>query len=433
MKLGNASGIIRRDAGAEGRERGSAAVLLTVLFAGLILLAAVMFAASKEAANRSRADAALQVAGRSILSEYDRKLNEDYGLFAFKGDGARAEKDIAFYADAGLKRDKTAYLSFIEQGAKISVFDSEVSAVNVNLKEFSVANADIFEAQINAAALTESIKRRSESSEDSGQARRTLRNESVIESLPSKGLSDGFFSNLSRASIPTLGEVADRAGDGFLTSEYIINVFNHANGGIKRADTFFGNEIEYILSGKMSDDANYRSVRANISLIRFFLNNEAFLKDPEKMRKVKELAVMFAPVYAVGEPAAELIITEAWILAETKNDMLLLEDGRNVAMFKNANTWAIQDIKGILDGVFLGGPEIPIDPGGQSYEDYLRILLFLADREAKLLRAMDLIQLNMKGTYDSAFQLREYYAGFRFEATVDGKTYVYTERYDGDE
>lgn len=66
---------------------------------------------------------------------------------------------------------------------------------------------------------------------------------------------------------------------------------------------------------------------------------------------------------------------------------------------------------------------------GNNYVDYLRILLYLEDREKKLLRCMDLIQLNMKGCYNRSFDLKEYYGGFRFVAVANDRAYEYMEKY----
>ncbi|MDR1028625.1 MAG: DUF5702 domain-containing protein [Clostridiales Family XIII bacterium] len=418
-----------------GSERGSAAVLLTTLLSCLVLLAAVLFAASKEATSRSVVDASLQLAGRSVLSEYDRRLFSDYGLLAFRGDGARMEADIAFYADASLRKDKTAYAALIPHGVKPGVFDCAADAVAVNLKEYSIVNVDLFEARIGDIALSSWARDKAGGSgEDAASpgaapTDRTLRNRSVTESLPSNGLSGISFPDLASIRIPTWAEISDKAIGTARTSEYILSVFKHANGGSIGREGFFENEVEYILSGKMNDDANYRSVRTKLSLLRFILNNTALLADRNKMASVKAAAAPFAAAFGVGEVAAEAIIVEAWVIAETRNDLLLLEDGKKVALTKSADMWATQDIEKILEGVTSDEAVSPANPGGQSYEDYLRILLFLTDRETKLLRAMDLIQINLKGTYDRAFQLREYYVGFRFDATVNGKTYAYTERY----
>jgi hypothetical protein len=82
-----------------------------------------------------------------------------------------------------------------------------------------------------------------------------------------------------------------------------------------------------------------------------------------------------------------------------------------------------------VDGLFEGTLMYPANGSGQSYEDYLRVLLFIMDRETKLLRVMDLIQIDMKAHYNKEFLLREYNTGYRFSVVAAGETFEYTERY----
>jgi hypothetical protein len=166
-----------------------------------------------------------------------------------------------------------------------------------------------------------------------------------------------------------------------------------------------------------------------IKAIRFVLNNISIFTDPAKMDKVSEMAAPAALAAGIGEAVAAAIIIEAWVAAETTNDVKLLKAGKNVALYKTHNTWALYNIEEIYEGVFSGEMVEPADHSGQDYKDYLRILLFFMDRETKLLRMMDLIQINMKGTYDSAFSLREYYTGYRFTVNVKGDRFEYTQRY----
>ena len=58
------------------------------------------------------------------------------------------------------------------------------------------------------------------------------------------------------------------------------------------------------------------------------------------------------------------------------------------------------------------------DQDGLCYEDYLFLLLCFKDRESKLIRIMDLIQLNIKGQADEHFDMSRCYAGFSFRSIV---------------
>ncbi|MDR0519917.1 MAG: DUF5702 domain-containing protein [Clostridiales Family XIII bacterium] len=422
--------------------RGSAAVLLTIAFAGMLVLVACLFAGAKAVSGASYADAALGAAGRSVLSEYDTELLKKYGLFAFRGDEGRIEKDLMFYAGASLRKDKTAYLPFAASGKSVKLFDIEISKIKANLKEFSVMDADIFEGQLRDAALAKTAeklagksgkKRGSGAGKNfsdplSGHENRTLRNEGVADSLPSAGLG-WSFPDVSALSPDRLSSLADSATKDVLTSQYILAVFGHANDGVSEDDSFFDAEAEYILSGKMNDRANYDSVKTKLVLIRMAANNLAILTDPKKMAQIEEIAAPFAAAAGIGEEIARVTVTELWAGAETKNDIGLMEAGMNVAFVKTPAQWALTDGTKAVDGLFTGKLMKPADRSGQSYEDYLRILLFLMDREKKLLRVMDLIQIDMKANYNRDFLMREYYVGYRFTAEVGGDSFEYTEKY----
>jgi hypothetical protein len=419
--------------------RGSAAVLLTIAFAGMIVLVTCLFAATKIASGVSYADAAFRSAGRSVLSEYDTELQGRYGLFAFRGDGKRIERDILFYANASLRKDKKAYFPFAPSGARTRVFDIQANSVEANLKEFSLLDVDSFEEQLKDAAIAQTAKKlikgknrkggkKNYSDPLSGHPDRTLRNEGVYAGLPSADVA-WSLPDVSSLSSQKLADLADSAAADALNTQYIMTAFGCANDGVSEDDSFFDAEIEYILAGRKNDMSNYKNVKNKLTLIRFLANNAAFYSDSTKVAQARALAAPFAAAAGIGEEIAYITISETWIGAETKNDIGLFEEGKNVAFIKTPAHWALTDGKKTIDGLFDGKVLHPVNRSGQSYEDYLRVMLFLMDRETKLLRVMDLIQIDMKANYDRDFLVREYYTGYRFSASVLGETFEYTERY----
>ncbi|MDR2486756.1 MAG: hypothetical protein LBD12_02205, partial [Clostridiales Family XIII bacterium] len=248
---------------------GSVAVFLTISFAVVMLLAACLFAATQAAAGKSCADAAYRLAGRSVLSTYDRELLDRYGLLAFKGEERGIARDIAFYANAGLLRDnRLRYPLLVNMEKRARFFDMEVddNEIEVNLKGFSIMDADRFEAQVKEAALGRFLekKRNSRTQKKTGsktdgvgdkpkEGERTLRNRSVLESLPSKGM-DGFsLPQIRLSDLPSLPEIASEVGTRALTDLYITSVFGRAYDGHVEEDSFFDTEVEYIIAGKKSD------------------------------------------------------------------------------------------------------------------------------------------------------------------------------------
>ena len=423
--------------------RGSISIFLVVVFACFITVTAVLFAGAKSASGRSMADASLQLAGRSVLSEYDRRLMSDYGLLAFRGDEKRIEDAIVYYSEASLAPKDPLYRLFRSGNARTFSQDTRCKDVNVSLATYSLLDLDNFEDQVRNAALPEIggsllVKDREGGSAKNKTGRedgygRVLRNKSVISSLPSRGFDGPLFPSFGDLSdIPNIEDVLQTGTALFMTTEYAIAVFgNHVDGA--KEGHFFGNEIEYLIAGRYDDKANYSGVtgvKIRLIAIRNGMNHVALMKDPEKMARVEALAAAIALI--TGESAYEAAkfgVIEAWVAAETGNDLMLLEQGEEINFIKTPAQWATQNIVEIWGGWTSTKAVHPIEGGGQNYSFYLRLMLYLLDRETKLLRMMDLMQLNLKGTYYEDFLMREYYTGFRFDCVVDGEKYAYTEKY----
>ena len=421
--------------------RGSISVFLVVVFACFVTVSAVLFAGTKAATGRSIADASLQLAGRSVLSEYDKRLLSDYGLLAFRGDEGWVEDAIVYYAEASLAPKNPLYILFRGGGERTIAVNERCEFPEANLKEYSLLDLDNFEDQVRTAAIGEILqslagKGKSSSGSANGATSaedgygRVLRSDSVIASLPSRGYTGPLFPSFGDISdIPQMEDVLQEGTSVFAVTEYALSVFgNHVDGA--KEEHFFGNEIEYLIAGKYDDNANYRNVVDRLRAIRFLLNNVALLSDSKKMATVEELALAIAAVSAESLYEVALIgVIEAWVAAETGNDLMLLEKGDKVALFKTPTQWATQNIEEIWNGWTSTEPAYAADRGGQSYRDYLRLMLYILDRETKLLRMMDLMQINLKGTYYEDFLVREHYVGFRFVCYVDGERYAYTEKY----
>ncbi len=79
-----------------------------------------------------------------------------------------------------------------------------------------------------------------------------------------------------------------------------------------------------------------------------------------------------------------------------------------------------------LDSVIANKAEGYIYTGieeGMDYQDYLKMLICAVDERIRILRIMDLIQINMRYMYYGTFLLREYNGGLRFTITVNGEEY----------
>jgi hypothetical protein len=400
-----------------------------MILASMLLVVGMFIHAASHAAGKSYADAVFDLAGRSVLSEYDLRLEKRYGIFAVHTDESQAENKIKYYADRSLHDDR--FWETIRGRDYIDVLRLDLDSVRVSLQGYSMTDTDLFEEQVLTCMKTEIIKDKlfREKAYPARSQNVVLRNGQLISSLPSKGYDSSVITDIKRITengLPSLNEIKENTTNTFLVDEYIMDHYlNHIRGHETR-DTFFQNEVEYILKGNFSDQSNYGAVRIDLFVMRNVLNLAHIYSDPMKQAKVKAVAAELS--LGAAEPVAEPVVAEAWAAAETENDLRLLEAGKQVAIVKNRNNWAIP-MSDTLKYIWKEGYTEPVMMSGNTYEDYLRILLYIENREKKLLRCMDLIQLNMKGSYNRSFDLKEYYGGFRFAAVADERKYEYIQKY----
>ena len=153
----------------------------------------------------------------------------------------------------------------------------------------------------------------------------------------------------------------------------------------------------------------------------------------------KRGAAAAAAQAATPGPAAvvtQALIMETWALLEAQNDLKILEDNKPVRFMKYDENWAVslENVISVLFDDESGDGESPgyIRPesmDGMEYEEYLRILLSAVPEETRILRMMDIIQINMKYLYCGSFLLKDYYTGLEFSFGVNGRTYEFKEDY----
>ncbi|MDD3168879.1 MAG: DUF5702 domain-containing protein [Eubacteriales bacterium] len=409
--------------------KGATSVFLSMIAASMLLLTGLFIQAASHAAGRSYADAVFDLAGRSILSEYDVRLHDRYGIFAIHTDEGQAEEKIKYYADYSF-HDNTIK-EMIRGRDYLDLFRLKLESVHVDLKGYAMTDTVTFERQIleymKYGIVKELLSEEKEYAHRNSET--ALRNEQIINSLPSNGYRSNLISDMKSIvanGIPSLQEIQSETRDLFLINEYIMRHFLNHQRGHETRDTFFSNEVEYILKGNFNDRENYKAVRNDLFIMRNILNLMHINSDPEKKNQVEAVAAVLT--LAEGKEIGALFVAEAWAAAETENDLRLLEDGKQVAFLKNKQNWAVP-LSGTLEFLWKEDYEKPKSMKGYEYEEYLRILLFVENSKKKLLRCMDLIQLNMKGSYYRDFNLEEYYGGFRFEVVTRDHMFTYMQQF----
>ena len=90
----------------------------------------------------------------------------------------------------------------------------------------------------------------------------------------------------------------------------------------------------------------------------------------------------------------------AWAYMESLSDVKCLLKGGRIPLMKTAADWKT-GLANIAD--FSGNIPDGENPGhGLSYQDYLRIMLFLENSERKNMRAMDIMEMDIRRTPGNA-------------------------------
>lgn len=459
--------------------RGSSAVMLTGLFLSMILAAGTIGEAASRRAAVSVAECILETAGRSVLAGYDRALKERYALFGYEYDEeelqrvlrAASEESLASFpltecSIENIVTEKSAYClgdteilkEQIEDVMKYRILADAVDSVADRFRYVREAADDMSDRQKQKQRLEEAkeeqrrlssseeengsengeenglaeadrvhgtltgLKDRIDGNAESGTAEEEnaiLRNRSISDALPSvlAGYEEntafsGIFSAVSK--FPDLADSEEIMSEVRLDS--YINSFFSARTDEKAEDSFFRNEIEYILYGSFSDEENAKKAAKSIYALRTALNMAYIYSNQTMLSQTLTLAESLTP--GPFAPLTQLLIITAWSALEAYNDLQNLKEANRIPFVKSESSWKV-DLESVASGEFDGGMIENDSDTGMSYRSYLMILLLTEDNETKLLRIMDLIQINLKGSSRGDFVFENMFCGFK--ATVEIK------------
>lgn len=399
-------------------KRGSSAVFLSVILAGLVAITLALIYGVREETLRSRSDSILDLAGDSILSEFDSYVQEEYGLFLLRGN------------DRELSAKLRNYVSYTTDGME----DMEVEQLSVSAGRFLLADTDLVRDQIleharfaQAQKLLGKASAKQPSGRGNSEGGQVLRDGATIVSLPSADVPKKNLRELAEAIVDKKDEIDGvfrESGETWLMNQYILHYFNNRHAEADE-DHFFQNEVEYILGGEVSDRKNEKRVELALKAMRFPLNLAHIYADPEKRNAVMLMAEALTPGAAAA--ATQLALAATWAYAESDNDVELLWDGYLVPFAKDSSSWAI-DLEGAVEGL-SGKTVVPDVQKGYDYEQYLQILLFFQDKGIQTARILDLIQINARYCYDETFLISECSTGIEIDARINNRKYGYEKKY----
>ena len=401
-------------------KRGSQAVFIMVMMTGLMGLFTAYIAFAQEMSVRGSVNALGRLWADSILGEYDLRLYREYGIMAYIEEPGATEEKLLEMADHTFGRKPYA-----DVGDCVTVTDRYSLADTENFKKQLIIAAEASEIDLVIQDFTGSIAE--ERAEMPESEERTIRNRRVLNSLPSAGRTGGDVLEKAGEFFRNIGSIKDIAAAGtgrLLTDRYIKTHFRNMTSDKGLENRYLLYEEEYILCGRPSDAANRRGSKAAIVGVREVMNM-VYLNSCET--KKNEALVLGTVLMPEAPEVMQETLLAGWALAESFNDYQLLLRGKPVPFMKDDDTWATT-ITGVMEGLTASY----IDTGcenGDNYQDYISGLISILPEEVKLLRIMDLIQINLKYTYRSDFLISDCRVGLDYIIEVNGKAYEFSEEY----
>lgn len=195
----------------------------------------------------------------------------------------------------------------------------------------------------------------------------------------------------------------------FFFQEYLLKYMGHY--GEEAEGITLSYQIEYLLTGKDSDIENLKSVVEAIFAVREVANT-CYVFSNQKCRAIAEaLALVLATAMMIPEAAEilEYILLFGWAFAESVYDIRCIMDGGRIPLMKTSDTWHYN-----LDSALNIYKELVVpaeETEGLSYEDYLRIFMFLENQDKLTVRAMNMVEADIRATEGNEY--------FRLDGCLD--------------
>ena len=421
--------------------------MLAIVFTGFALCIAGAIGVSRRMVVSSECEMFGRLWTRAVLSEYDIHLLDDYSIMAYFGN------------DDEVTAKLNSYLKYSTQGR----LGAHIKGANADLTGYELGNPANFRKAlrlgftVNAASEIINGRGREYRDLDTGEGfdeeGRVINNPVVIDTLPSRGTGGSVSGEeLTERAKSAGGEsglhgILAGAGSEVLLLEKCFD--NHVTKSDDK-DHLLVNEWEYVIRGSTDDEVNYRAVRTALFIARNALNLAAIYKDPAKVEMIVAVSESITPG-PLGL-ATQLLIAEAWAALETEEDLEDLYHDRRVPVLKSPGQWKT-DIASVLgsdkvkdklddeskklleeNGEELSGLSGKLSTvtqfsDGLNYDEYLMIMIASLNDNIRLLRIMDLIQINMKYRYYADFNMMEYFTGVRFTIEANSKSHEFEDAY----
>lgn len=420
-------------------KKGEVTAYLSLVFILLVtFVGGIMESASIQMAkNYRRAD--MNRAMESVFAEYQKELLEDYDIFALEGSyekGSYSEellKDrmdfygagnmehaierIQFLTDDGARGFYEQVTYYMEHKYGLDFLKDQVGMTDVWKSQKEDARKYEKEEQMQEEHLEELLEKNEGVLPENGNPIAhvdRLKQSPLLELvMPKEKQVSGKAVDLSerlayREKNKGFGDFSDEAKptgtlSSLLFGEYLLEHFQAADQESRGGPLDY--EMEYILAGKGSDRENLEAVVKKLLMLRFVPNYAYLQSSGDKKAEAEALALTLCSLLLVPEitEAATQVILLAWAYGESVMDIRSLLGGCKVPLVKSDASFQLS-LSGLLElGETQDTDAGRDDPQGLEYKEYLRMLLFLEQKETVGLRALDMIEMNLKQIHGLGF------------------------------
>ncbi len=435
--------------------RGEVTIFLAMILGLILILLGVFMESITVALDRSYARGAADLAIESVFAEYHTTLLQDFHIFAIEAtyeSGSYSilnlKERLEFYGVDNMEWEVTQLqllsdsngasyeeqiLTYMKESKGIStvegLFESgetwETQRIEGEaLEEESWKESELWTEETTTVE-TSMEETTTEESDTEAEAMEYVEGLDFLYETPilnlvvtdTSRLSEGSVSLSSLPSVRTLEEGVSsyaiesdsETWSSLLVSEYILEHFHIAteylNSETLSSQEGLLYEVEYILGGKESDKENLESVVNQIVLLRTGVNYTCLNQSTIKKGEVQVLALTMAT--AMGNPALsevlEQVLLVAWAYGESIMDVRSLLQGNSISLIKEEGDWQLS-LSGLFNlGDSTGAVTQETSQEGLSYEDYLRILLYLEGEDNEVMRSLDMIEERLQNQYGFSY------------------------------
>lgn len=316
-------------------------------------------------------------------------------------------KDILLWVGQGLKlQDEKEVYSVKRAGSVLyeGAYVQESSKEEINSEQL------LLEQKENE--LKGEIARREEAGENAMETvklenGKRLENSTLISELPSRQVTSTNIQRSWEILKKEPEQLMTAVQTSLMTDLYAVQYFGNY---VNRQDGWFLCQLEYILQGELSDEENIEKTKRDLFFLRTAFNMAAVYRDTEIKGFVGAIASAMAPI---PYPVSFGLLAAAVSAAEAGEDVKTLMNGGTIPVLKSSGDWVslseeMDANRENTDGKDTMNLEM-------DYEKHLHLLLILLPQETKILRMMDLIQLDLQRSLGESFTLNNLCGGFHWE------------------